>query len=213
MQILLVEDNPSDAELVRTFLEDGLKAPFVMEQARRLSTGLRRIVRGGIDVVLLDLGLPDCNGLATFQRFHAQGNGVPIVVLSAMDEENIALEAVRLGAQDYLVKGKTNEEMISRALRFAIERAEQFKKHEKDRAGITNKIQSITEHLAKLSPRETEVLEQIAEGKSLKQIAATLKISYNTVRNQRASILEKMEAVSGEDLVRMVLTTRFGRES
>src|SRR4051812_30577848 len=122
MHILLVEDNPLDIGLVKIFLEDGLRTPFRLEEARRLAEALQRIGTGGIDVVLLDLCLPDSDGLATFQQFHAAGSGVPIVVLSGTAQESIALEAVRMGAQDYLVKGKTDSDMLARALKFAVER-------------------------------------------------------------------------------------------
>jgi DNA-binding NarL/FixJ family response regulator len=209
----LVEDNPADAELVRAFLEEGSASFCQLEEARRLSAALKRIVRGGIDVVLLDLWLPDSSGLATFQRFHARCNDVPVVVLSGMDQESVALEAVKMGAQDYLVKGKADGEMLVRALRFAVERAAQLTQHQAARAEVTKKLQDITENLAKLTAREMEILSQIAEGKSLKRIASISGTSYSTVRNQRASILEKMQADSSEHLVRLFLTARFGREA
>jgi two-component system sensor histidine kinase UhpB len=87
-----------------------------------LSSGLARLKDGGIDVLLLDLGLPDSRGLAALSRVQAQAPGVPVVVLSGADDEQLAMEAVREGAQDYLVKTHADLHLLTRSLRYAIQR-------------------------------------------------------------------------------------------
>ncbi|MBN1813035.1 MAG: PAS domain S-box protein [Anaerolineae bacterium] len=121
-KILLIEDNPGDARLLRETLVEIKDASFELEWVDRLSTGLERLADGGIDAILLDLSLPDSQGLATFTQVYAQSPYVPITVLSGLDDAELAIQAVREGAQDYLVKGKIDGNLLARAIRYAIER-------------------------------------------------------------------------------------------
>ena len=120
--VLLIEDNPGDARLLRELLAEAGAAQFDLVHVARLSAGLERLAAGGIDVVLLDLGLPDGQGLDLLAKVQAQAPGVPIVVLTSLDDEALAAQAVREGAQDYLVKGKVATDLLVRAMRYAIER-------------------------------------------------------------------------------------------
>jgi len=122
ISVLLVEDNPGDARLVRERLAEAPGAPFRLECADHLAAGVSRLSKGGVDVLLLDLGLPDSQGLATFTELHASQPGVPVVVLSGAVDEQLAMQAVQAGAQDYLVKGTESCMGLTRALRYAIER-------------------------------------------------------------------------------------------
>ncbi|MFQ5814085.1 MAG: histidine kinase dimerization/phospho-acceptor domain-containing protein, partial [Anaerolineae bacterium] len=122
IKVLLVEDNPGDARLIREALAEAGTARFKLAHIEHLREGLQRLAEGGIDVVLLDLSLPDGQGLDTFTRMHAAKPDIPIVVLTGLDDETLAVKAVRGGAQDYLVKGEVNGKMLSRVLRYAIER-------------------------------------------------------------------------------------------
>lgn len=121
-KVLLVEDNPGDAKLLRMMLSEAGNTPFDLECADRLSAGLARLSAGGIGLILLDLSLPDSQGLATFARVHSQAPEVPIIVLSGLDDEAIALRTVQEGAQDYLIKGSVDSHLLVRAMRYAIER-------------------------------------------------------------------------------------------
>jgi PAS domain S-box-containing protein len=103
-------------------LEDVQSGAFDLERVERLDDALERLGRVGIDVVLLDLGLPDSQGMATFERTRRRVPDEPIVVISGLDDERLALEAVRSGAQDYLVKGRIEGQLLARVLRYAIER-------------------------------------------------------------------------------------------
>jgi signal transduction histidine kinase len=121
-KILLIEDNPGDARLIREMLTESIGARFHLECVERLSAGLERLAQGGIDVVLLDLSLPDSQGLDTFLSTHAQVPRVPIVVLTGFDDELLAAKAVQTGAQDYLIKGQVDGHLLARSMRYAIER-------------------------------------------------------------------------------------------
>lgn len=122
--VLLIEDNPGDARLIELALSETEGAPIRLERAERLADGLKRLNDGGVDVLLLDLSLPDSFGLETFERTHLEAPGVPIVVLSGLSDEQLAVDAVNAGAQDYLVKGKVDGESLRRAIRYALERHE-----------------------------------------------------------------------------------------
>jgi phosphoserine phosphatase RsbU/P len=124
IRALLIEDNPGDARLIREMLReaDAGDAAVDLLQAERLSTGLARLAADGVDVVLLDLSLPDSSGIDTFAAVHVAASSVPIVVLSGLDDEDLAVRAVQDGAQDYLVKGRVDGGTIFRSMRYAIER-------------------------------------------------------------------------------------------
>lgn len=120
--VLLVEDNPDDALLVRAWLRAASSSTFDVVHVSSLQDALTAAQRAPFDAVLLDLTLPDGYGLATLCRFHSAMPQLPIVVLSGVQDEAVALEAVRHGAQDYLVKGDDHGPPMARALRYAIER-------------------------------------------------------------------------------------------
>jgi DNA-binding response OmpR family regulator len=122
IRVLLIEDNPGDTRLVREMLAEARGALFDLECADRPSAGLKRLAEGDIDVVLLDLGLPNSQGLDTCTKVYAQAPEVPIVVLTGLDDEVMGLQAIEIGAQDYLVKGQVDSNPLARALRYAIER-------------------------------------------------------------------------------------------
>ena len=122
VRVLLIEDNPGDARLIQEILTEVEVPAFDLERADRLSTGLERLAEGGVDVVLLDLLLPESQGLDTFRQVYAQSPHVPIVVLTVLGSEDLALQTVYEGAQDYLVKGQVDGDLLVRAIRYAIER-------------------------------------------------------------------------------------------
>lgn len=121
-KILLIEDNPGDARLIQEMLAEAESGSITIEWVPKLSEGLERLSRGEIDLVLLDLDLPDSRGLDTFLRAYAQAPDVPFVLLTGIDDETLALNAVRKGAQDYLIKGQVDGELLRRAIRYATER-------------------------------------------------------------------------------------------
>jgi signal transduction histidine kinase len=128
VRVLLVEDNPADADLIQEALADAALDPALdgpslqLEQVDRLVEALDRVREGEIDIVLLDLSLPDSQGFDTFVRLERAAPGLPIVVLSGLDDEAMAIRAVREGAQDYLVKGQVEGKSLTRSIRYAVER-------------------------------------------------------------------------------------------
>ena len=124
IRILMVEDEPDYHAIIRMVLTKEVGDLFDLERADTLKTALESLVSREFDVVLLDLSLPDSRGLDTFIDIHAQSPDIPIVVLSNLDDEKLATEAVHTGAQDYLVKDRINGNHLVRSLRYAIERKE-----------------------------------------------------------------------------------------
>ncbi len=122
IKVLLVEDNPENIRLIREMLKEAKPALAALEDAPSLLTAVERLAKGGIDAVLLDLGLPDSQGISTFVELNHQFPGTPTVVLTGLTDEKLGLQAVREGAQDYLVIGKVNGEWICRAVLYAVER-------------------------------------------------------------------------------------------
>jgi signal transduction histidine kinase/CheY-like chemotaxis protein len=120
-RILLVEDNPGDADLVREALASASDR-IEIAHVDSLAGARERLAVGSIDVVLLDLSLPDATGLQGVERLHGAAPDVPIVVLTGNQDEVLGARAVQAGAQDYLVKGQTDEWLLVRAMRYAIER-------------------------------------------------------------------------------------------
>jgi diguanylate cyclase (GGDEF)-like protein len=122
VKILLFEDNPGDARLLTETLRDISSQNYEITQVGSLAEGISILTDTAVDIILLDLGLPDSQRLDTLIKLKSQVLGIPIVILTGIDDEEIALCAVQQGAQDYLVKQKINAEIIFRVIRFAIER-------------------------------------------------------------------------------------------
>lgn len=127
IRVLLVEDNPWDAHLVSAMLTRADvgrpdRETYALIAADRLSSALERLRECPVDVVLLDLMLPDSDGIATLERLRACAGDVAIVVQTALDDEETGFRAMQAGAQDYLVKGRVDLEQLRRTMRYAIER-------------------------------------------------------------------------------------------
>jgi len=121
-KVLLIEDNPGDARLIREMIDEDPDAPFSLSCADRLARGLEQLSAGDTELVLLDLSLPDSSGLDTFAKVYAHSPTVPIIVLTGNSDQTVALSAVKSGAQDYLVKGRCDRELLLRSMQYSIER-------------------------------------------------------------------------------------------
>lgn len=122
IRVLLIEDNPGDARLIELMLREADEESFELRRTERLEDGLRELDNGEIDIVLSDLSLPDSQGMETFRRLHSRAPHCPIIVLSGLNDTTLALNAVHFGAQDYLIKGQVDGQLLARAMRYAIER-------------------------------------------------------------------------------------------
>ncbi|HUR26060.1 MAG TPA: response regulator [Candidatus Thermoplasmatota archaeon] len=129
LKVLLIEDNADDAELVgRALGSEG--AEFRLDWVERLQEGVQRLGEDTYGVVLLDLNLPDRDGLGTFLDLHASAPEVPVVILSGLDDEAVAKEGVRRGAQDFLMKDEVTPTGLRHAIRYAVERQNAFRERE-----------------------------------------------------------------------------------
>src|SRR5580658_3051240 len=106
LQVLLVEDNAGDARLLREMFSKERPDSFELTHLLRLSEAEIHLAKGGVDIMLLDMGLPDGHGLDTVHRAHAAAPQVPVIVLTGLDDEALAAQAMKEGAQDYLIKGQ-----------------------------------------------------------------------------------------------------------
>jgi PAS domain S-box-containing protein len=122
LRLLIVEDNPADSDFIREMLPQTGPVSFQIESVTRLSEALTRLESNGIDLVLLDLGLPDSQGLPTFHDLQQAAPDVPVIVMTRTDDHELAIAAVRDGAQDYLLKGQVGGSLLARAARYAVER-------------------------------------------------------------------------------------------
>ncbi len=122
VRVLIVEDNPGDAILVREMLRDADPGGFELIHAPRLSAGIEELLGPGADCVLLDLSLPDAEGLDALTQIQAVSLDVPVIVFSGRSDERIAVRAVQEGAQDYLIKGQVDGRLLARSINYAVER-------------------------------------------------------------------------------------------
>jgi len=140
--VLFIEDNPADVYLIREMLAETTD-DIVLEDADSFAKGLARIDAGEIDLVLLDLGLPDSQGIAGVKNLCERFGRLPIIVFTGLSDEQLGTQAVHEGAQDYLIKGQTNGSLLVKAIRYAIER----KQLENEKENLISELQ---ESLAKV---------------------------------------------------------------
>jgi signal transduction histidine kinase len=122
LQVLVIEDNAGDVRLLREMFSGERPGSFELTHLLRMSEAEIHLAKGGVDITLLDMGLPDGHGLETVRRAHAAAPGVPLIILTGLDDESLAAEAMTQGAQDYMIKGQIESRALPRALRHAIER-------------------------------------------------------------------------------------------
>src|SRR5687767_1715766 len=122
IHILMIEDNAEHAHLLEQLLSASVHPRFWVQRAGTLEEGVKRLRASKFDVVLLDLSLSDSKGLATFETTQAVAGITPIVILSGVSDASVALQALQRGAQDYLVKGHVDHQLLMRSIQYAVER-------------------------------------------------------------------------------------------
>jgi signal transduction histidine kinase len=172
--LLLIEDNPGDARLIATLLDEaaGFGLPTTLVTVDTLAAGIERLRGGAFELVLLDLGLPESRGLDTVQRLRtAVPRLPPLVVLSGLNDEDVAVQALQAGAQDYLVKGRVEPSALARTIRYALGRhqAEQALKNELERSrelarerALRARVEGESESLRRLLDERDQLLRLLA---------------------------------------------------
>jgi len=145
--VLLVEDSAGDAELITLELEEAEEVSFQVEHVSRLASAMEVLGNGEAQAVLLDLGLPDSQGMATFEQARARANHLPIIVLTGLEDEELGVRAVQAGAQDYLVKGQVSSQLLARSIRYAVEREVARSKIERLNAELEERVAERTREL------------------------------------------------------------------
>jgi signal transduction histidine kinase len=180
IRLLLVEDNPGDARLVREHLADVVgREHFVLATAPTLAEAKTLAAGGPFDIVLLDLSLPDSAGLETLAHWRLAAPELPVIVLTGSDDEALAIAAVREGAQDYLVKGRIDGDVLTQAIRYAIERKHVQEVLEHAKADLERRVEERTAELREIN---AQLQSEIAERTLAQQQAAALLQSEQAAR-------------------------------
>jgi len=200
IKVLLIEDSVFATRHTQKMLAEanGSQIDAQLECADQLSVGLKRLAEGGIDIVLLDLTLPDSHDFDTFTRVHAQAPEMPVVVLTGLEDEKLAVEAVHKGAQDYLVKGQLDSNLLKRSILYAIERKQVQEELWKSREHLGDLVEERTAQLKKINE---QLREEIAERKqaetALQRAYENLERAHHQLEDSQAQLIqtEKMSAL------------------
>jgi PAS domain S-box-containing protein len=122
IKILIIEDNSADARLFKEILSEFNSSSYILENASRLSEGLKKILNNKFDIVILDLNLPDSFGIESILKVVSANRSIPIIVLTGTDDLELAVKSLNAGAEDYLIKGQFDYNSLERSLRYSIER-------------------------------------------------------------------------------------------
>ncbi|MGF7119070.1 response regulator [Methanobacterium oryzae] len=203
IKILLIEDSLEDFVIIREMLRD-TNNPFQLEHADKLKVGFEKLFNESFNLILLDLNLPDSYGFDTFIRTYDQVPELPIVILSGFNDEDVAIKAVREGAQDYLIKGEIDGKLLARSIYYAIER----KEAEKELMKTHNDLRKlISWHEVELKEKEEEIASLIKEHENaeVKLINAISnikieKLKFDFLIDQLPVGILVVDAVSGEPI-------------
>jgi response regulator RpfG family c-di-GMP phosphodiesterase len=155
IKVLLIEDNPGDARLIQEMLSEDSHHVFELVHANQLSKGFECLEQSSVDVILLDLGLPDSQGIDTLNALLSKTQQISIIVQTGLADEELALKAVKAGAQDYLIKGQIDSRLLSRSIRYAIER----KKMTEELCNTRDYLQKLNDELERRVAERTAHLE------------------------------------------------------
>jgi two-component system sensor histidine kinase UhpB len=189
IKVLLVEDNPGDARLIKEYLSDVKSVKFNLQMSDKLQGGLEILENEVIDIVLLDLNLPDSEGLNSFDKIFSESPFVPIIVLTGLDDETTAIKAVQMGAQDYLVKDKVESDLLTRSIRYAIERKRAEEEHQKL---IEQRVRSLSIIEAQENERR-RISRELHDG--LGQLLSAAKLNFGMIEFAQNQSKEKTNEI------------------
>jgi len=202
LRILLIEDNPGDARLIHEYLTDLKDVEFNLSTSDKLQKGLDILESEFIDVVLLDLNLPDSKGLVSVEKIFDIAPNIPIIILTGLNDENTAISAVKMGAQDYLVKDKVESELLIRSIKYAIERKRSEEEHQKL---LEQRIRS----LAVIEAQENErrrISRELHDG--LGQLLSAAKLNFGMIdvvnsnnREKSGEIIKQVDSIISKAIV------------
>jgi signal transduction histidine kinase len=210
VKVLLVEDSPTDAGLLEESLNNGANGRFDITRVERLADGLERLRDTKFDVVLLDLSLPDSTGRETFMRARVHAPEVPIIVMTGDLDEAVALDALREGVQDYLIKGQAFGRQTSRAIRYAIERKRLELALQSERDKLEARVHERTAELTAANhSMQSEIARRQQAEEAQKQVLRRLQGLEET---ERGRISRELHDRLGQDLTALKLGLRWLRK-
>jgi len=177
IKLLLIEDNPDDVFIIKRLLNK--RPEFNLQTADQLAAGLELLSVAKVNLILLDLNLPDSYGLATLSQVREHAPSIPVVVLTGFNDENTGFEAVQNGAQDYLVKGEVDSNLLVRAIRYPIQRNHT---EEELRVHRTRLEELVAERTSELRQMNEQLQQEIAERKRAEKQALELAIERERAR-------------------------------
>jgi PAS domain S-box-containing protein len=186
IKILLIEDNPADARLLSEMIDDVEQVHMSVKHADCLSEGLENLIKEKFDVLLLDIGLPDSSGLESIEEIGASAPEMPVIMLTGIQDEETISSALQMGAQDYLVKGQIDSELLVRAIRYAIERKRAYQAIESS--------QHFIERIAETSPNILYVFDIIDHNLvyANEQLKTLLGYSLEEIQKMGRSVYERI---------------------
>jgi len=224
LHVLYIEDNYNDALFIQESLKEASDVQIDIEVAERVSTGLELLETTSFDAILLDLNLPDSEGLDTFTKVRAAVPNLPIIVFTSVGEVNIGIKAVQEGAQDYLVKGRVEPDLLVRSIRYAIERKQIADSLASERERLAATLGSIADGVVATDNSENVIfLNQIAEkltewtqeeaiGKPFSEVVQLIdQKTRKPLPNPLEKVLQEGEVVVRSDFT--ILTSKNGKES
>jgi PAS domain S-box-containing protein len=150
INILLVEDNPGDARLIDIFMKEAFGSGYVLSISEDLASGLAQLKKHPFDIIIADLSLPDSDGLDTFKTIHEHAPEIPTIVLTGLEDESVGINAMKFGAQDFLIKGKLKGKGLKRSIDYSIERHKLLKELSQQAEELKQKSEALLKEQIKL---------------------------------------------------------------
>ena len=191
IRLLLIEDDPNAVELIHQMLDTQL-IDFTIEDRATLAAGAEALDSEHWDAILLDLSLPDSDGIDTFKSVHAKSGDSPIIVLTGHSDESLAIEAVQLGAQDYLVKGRVDSALLVRSIRYAIERSRSHGEVRRAYAELESRVERRTRELREANEQlQQEIAMRQATEERLRESNQRLEEALASLRESQHQLVQR----------------------